>query len=479
MEKRTKRFLIIGFLFTCAAGTLLHFVYEWSGQNRIIGLFAPVSESTWEHLKMLFFPAAAWAVSGGLLLHEGKDKKRLFTACAEGICIGLLVIVSFFYTYTGILGDHLLALDVLTFYFGVLATYLTAGRRLKKGGNAENGQWIVWALVMLMLTGSFFYFTGHVPKIGLFQVWSKSVEETVFLEEKPGAEETEQLTMEDLIRLCEDDGLRRLVNEQGLDFFMQYENLEEAQMEMSLTWMYTCNLPWHDREYILQVYFWMPGISSLMGHEEYEIDAIHLVESKTGDRLLLYSADPKYEVNTGIASFLEKQYGMDQYMTFELPEGFALGGYQADMAGFSGSLLTGDYEEAAHGDGVPESWYAPGGLVIIPREHYLNFENGELSDVTWLFNHSWMTEGPERLDCCEMPALLYEICFDLYTAGELSEYEEENGKELPQEEVVSKYWYVFMGKEDCENGYAVFLNERYFSRDDVIKFASSIHFLEE
>lgn len=288
-----------------------------------------------------------------------------------------------------------------------------------------------------------------------------------------------ELTMEELIRLCENGGLDQLIREQGLEGFQKYDNMQEVQMDDSLTWRYTCSLPWQDREYMLDIYFWMPGISPQRGHEEYGINGILLTESETGDCQRLYSEDPEYEANADIRSFLEKEYGMEQYMTFELPEGFELGGYQADMAGFSGSLLTGEQEEVPHGDGAPKSWYAPGGLAVIPREQYLIFENGELSDVAWMFNHSCITSDPIRLDNCELSALLYEIQFDLYTAGELSEYWEENKRELPQEDAVSKYWYVFMGREDSENGYAAFLDKRYFTKDDAVRFASSIHFPEK
>ena len=44
------------FLFISVLGVLLHFTYEWSGDNPIVALFSAVNESTWEHLKLLFFP---------------------------------------------------------------------------------------------------------------------------------------------------------------------------------------------------------------------------------------------------------------------------------------------------------------------------------------------------------------------------------------------------------------------------------------
>ena len=50
MEIREGANLLAGILFTITAGTLLHFCYEWSGENPFVALFAPVSESVWEHV---------------------------------------------------------------------------------------------------------------------------------------------------------------------------------------------------------------------------------------------------------------------------------------------------------------------------------------------------------------------------------------------------------------------------------------------
>lgn len=52
-----KYIFISGFLFTSVLGTLSHFFYEWSGDSTFIGLVCPISESAWEHMKLLFFPA--------------------------------------------------------------------------------------------------------------------------------------------------------------------------------------------------------------------------------------------------------------------------------------------------------------------------------------------------------------------------------------------------------------------------------------
>ena len=56
MRVREGTNLLAGILFTLTAGILLHFSYEWSMENPFVALFAPVNESVWEHLKLLFFP---------------------------------------------------------------------------------------------------------------------------------------------------------------------------------------------------------------------------------------------------------------------------------------------------------------------------------------------------------------------------------------------------------------------------------------
>ena len=56
MKIREGANLLAGILFTLIAGTLLHFCYEWRGENHFVALFAPVSESLWELLKLLYFP---------------------------------------------------------------------------------------------------------------------------------------------------------------------------------------------------------------------------------------------------------------------------------------------------------------------------------------------------------------------------------------------------------------------------------------
>ena len=56
MKVSIKNFQIFSTIFVMILGTLLHFTYEWSGGNLLVASFSAVNESTWEHLKLLFYP---------------------------------------------------------------------------------------------------------------------------------------------------------------------------------------------------------------------------------------------------------------------------------------------------------------------------------------------------------------------------------------------------------------------------------------
>ena len=92
----------LGFIFVSVFGTFLHFVYEWSGENIIAALFSAVNESTWEHMKLLFFSAFAYS----LIQYKsiGKEYGNYWCIKLKGISLGLILIPVLFYTCNGAFG---------------------------------------------------------------------------------------------------------------------------------------------------------------------------------------------------------------------------------------------------------------------------------------------------------------------------------------------------------------------------------------
>ena len=61
MKKRLILLSIVGFVLSGLLGVLLHFLYGLSGDLRLVALFSAVNESTFEHMKILFFPLFLFA----------------------------------------------------------------------------------------------------------------------------------------------------------------------------------------------------------------------------------------------------------------------------------------------------------------------------------------------------------------------------------------------------------------------------------
>ena len=113
-----KKWIIISVIVSLILGTLLHFTYEWSGENKFVAIFSAVNESTWEHLKLTFYPMTFMALIGSFFIK--KESSNYWFAQAIGIVFSMAFITAFFYTYTGILGTNFLIIDIASFVISVL-----------------------------------------------------------------------------------------------------------------------------------------------------------------------------------------------------------------------------------------------------------------------------------------------------------------------------------------------------------------------
>ena len=114
MEIRIKKYMISGIVFTSAAGILSHFLYQWSGKNPLLALISPVNESTWEHMKLIFFPMLLFSLFASTRLKEAAPS--LTGALILGNLLGTLSIPILFYTYTGITGQNFFIADLAVFF---------------------------------------------------------------------------------------------------------------------------------------------------------------------------------------------------------------------------------------------------------------------------------------------------------------------------------------------------------------------------
>ncbi len=162
-----RRLHIIGFFFTIITGTLLHFIHEWFGGN-LTAVLGAVNESTWEHLKLLFWPMTAFTILEYFIY--GEDIDGLLPVKTASILLGMLSITALFYTYTGILGFHVFLLDIVTFLAGVYIAYCFSFKQIQEPRRFWTLPFtkVAALLILLALVICFIVFTFRPPNIGLF-----------------------------------------------------------------------------------------------------------------------------------------------------------------------------------------------------------------------------------------------------------------------------------------------------------------------
>lgn len=158
------KFQITSAIFTMILGTLLHFTFSWSGNNLFVGSFSAINESTWEHLKLLFFPMLITTIIG--LFYIGKNIPKFLCAKTLGIIFAILFIIIFFYTYTGILGTNFAFINIVAFLFSVVLGEFLAYKIMFSNFSCNNK---IAIIVLITLFLCFIIFTYFTPQIGLFK----------------------------------------------------------------------------------------------------------------------------------------------------------------------------------------------------------------------------------------------------------------------------------------------------------------------
>lgn len=153
-----------GFTIALALGTVLHFLFEWTGASSLTPISA-VNESTWEHMKILFFPMLLFACVQYWFFRA--ELSGFWWIKLIGITVGVLSIPVLFYTYNGAFGKTPDWLNI-TFFFlsagiGFFVEYL-----LFRKDFALPFSWIAFACLLTVST-LFVLFTFHPPFLPLFQ----------------------------------------------------------------------------------------------------------------------------------------------------------------------------------------------------------------------------------------------------------------------------------------------------------------------
>lgn len=148
-------------------GTLLHFTYQWSGENLVVGSFSAVNESVWEHLKLVFYPMLIMAII------EYPFVKKIANNYIEAKTIGIFTAISFiivsFFTYTGIIGTNFFLIDILIFIISVILGECISYKLMRRKNESTNLSKILASAIIIFLLICFIVCTYYTPEVNLFR----------------------------------------------------------------------------------------------------------------------------------------------------------------------------------------------------------------------------------------------------------------------------------------------------------------------
>ena len=128
-----------------------------------VGLFAPVNESVWEHLKLLYWP---FLMAGFVLCFRAADAPRAWSGFLLAQLVMPAALLGTYYTLRAGFGVHALWLDIALYYF-VLALGFWLAYRLHRSGKLA---FLAGVLVILvgLYGAALVLFTMAPPELPIF-----------------------------------------------------------------------------------------------------------------------------------------------------------------------------------------------------------------------------------------------------------------------------------------------------------------------
>lgn len=159
-------FINKGIWFAIILGTVLHFTYNLSGKNKLVGYFSATNESIWEHIKLSVFPIIIYSIYMFLKL-RGQINNAFF-ALGIGVLLSVIIVPLLFYTYIKFTKTPVFPLDITIFLLAVIIPFKVIEKiiRLPKLPFFFN---ILGLIIVIFTIAAFAEFTYNPPKTKIFK----------------------------------------------------------------------------------------------------------------------------------------------------------------------------------------------------------------------------------------------------------------------------------------------------------------------
>lgn len=164
-----KRYQWLGILVVSLLSIPLHFAYEWTGKNFVVGLFTPINESIWEHLNLVFWPILIWWGIGYTFFRKKKQLsfEKWLPAAATSAFASMIFIVAWYYIWA-------FALNIESSFTNLASLFIAGpisqliGIHLYKVIKPRTIYVILSSLFIILAGGAFIWFTINTPVLPIF-----------------------------------------------------------------------------------------------------------------------------------------------------------------------------------------------------------------------------------------------------------------------------------------------------------------------
>ncbi len=158
---------IAGFFIVSIAGCIGHFIYDLSGKSPLTAVLTPVNESTWEHLKLLFFPFLFYILAEFFIY--GKHISGFIFSCTIGILCGMIFIPCAFHLVTAVFGKSSFLVNIAIYFISVFIAFKVRTYRIENNCDKGKKRTVPGLIILFCMTVLFAGFTYFPPESPLFE----------------------------------------------------------------------------------------------------------------------------------------------------------------------------------------------------------------------------------------------------------------------------------------------------------------------
>lgn len=155
---------IFGLIFCLAMSFVFHFAFDWLNRNNGIAWLFATNESVWEHSKIIFYPYLLYSVAEYFIVKsEISGLKNYLNAKSISLILCIPVMITIFFTYSGIIGKNFTAVDILLAITIIMAMSITSYKILINGYISKYFYlYTILAVITAILLIIFTYYPIHI-----------------------------------------------------------------------------------------------------------------------------------------------------------------------------------------------------------------------------------------------------------------------------------------------------------------------------